>query len=66
MAVGKVHRWLQLLCREVPGKSPHAKVRPSQVHRIRAIENSHLQPFHVPRRRQQLWFSLFIRHIGHC
>ena len=47
MAVGKRHRLGQFLRGKIPGKGTHTKVRPRQIHRIRAIEDRHPQPLHI-------------------
>ena len=53
MVVGKFHRLRQGLRGEVPREGPHAEAGARQIHGIRAVEDGHIQLFHVPGRGQQ-------------
>ena len=66
VSMGKSHCPGQLLRGKVPGKSSHAEIRTRQIHSVRAVENRHFQPLHIPRRGQQLRFSALIRHTDRC
>jgi hypothetical protein len=53
VVVGKPHCLRQCLVVKVPGKGTHPKGRTGQIHRVRAVQNRHLQLFPVPGRGQQ-------------
>ena len=60
--VRKAHGLRQFLIAEIAGKGAHTEGCSGQIHGIRAVQNSHFQFFHVPRRRQQ--FGLLSCHVS--
>ena len=54
--MGEFHSGRNFLRGEISGKGAHTEVRSCQIDGIRAVENGHFQPFHIPRRGEKLQF----------
>ena len=64
MGVGEVHRPGQLLGGKVPREGAHPEALARQVYRVRAVQNRHPQPLHVPGGGEEL--RLYSLSHGRC
>ena len=60
MGVGIFHGHGQLFRGEVPREGAHSEAGACQIHGVRAVENGHFQPLHVPGGTEQFQFIHFL------